>query len=314
VPTLVQLLDGSAPANSVAVRVDKVPGEAFRYSGGGMTVAQLLVNDVSGLSFAPFMKATVLDSLGMNHSCYEQPLPASMEANAATAHNSDGVPIKGRWHIHPEQAAAGLWTTPSDLALFAIELQKSRAGTSNKILSKEMTMQMLTRSTTSPFGLGIVVSGPSKVASFNHSGSNVGFRTLLFAYTETGKGAVVMTNSDFGGDVTAELMRSLAKEYGWSDYQVVEKVLAQVDVNTLAAYAGDYTIDGVRAELTIDGTHLFVKTAALGPDALEVFPESATTFFMLASPTLLNFEKNEKGSVSLEVTFQGKKIKAIRVS
>ena len=136
---------------------------------------------------------------------------------------------------------------------------------------------------------------------------------MLFVYTETGKGAVVMTNSDFGGEVTSELMRSLAMEYGWSDYQVVEKVLAQVDAKILPTYVGDYLIDGVRATLTIDGTHLYVKTAALGPDALEIFPESDTKFFMLASPTLLNFEKDNKGAISLEVTFQGRKIKATRV-
>lgn len=313
VPTVVQLLDGAAPANSVAVRVDKVPGEGFRYSGGGMTVAQLLVTDVSGQPFVPFMKATVLDPLKMTHSSYEQPLPASMEFNAATAHNNQGLPITGKWNTHPEQAAAGLWTTPSDLALFAIELQQSRTGTSNKVLSKDMTTQMLTNSAASPFGLGIVVSGPNTVSSFNHSGSNVGFRTLLFAYAETGKGAVVMTNSDLGGEVTSELMRSLAKEYGWSDYQVVEKVLAQVDAKTVAAYAGEYMIDGMRATLTIDGAHLYVKTAALGPDALEIFPESDTKFFMLASPTLLNFEKDDKGAVSLAVTFRGRKIKATRV-
>ncbi|MDO9194093.1 MAG: serine hydrolase domain-containing protein, partial [Undibacterium sp.] len=289
-----------------------VPGDAFRYSGGGMIVAQLLVSDVSGQPFVPFMKATVLDPLGMTHSSYEQPLPASMEVNAATAHNSEGVPIKGKWNIHPEQAAAGLWTTPSDLALFAIELQKSRAGTSNKVLSQDMTTQMLTNSKVSPFGLGIVVSGPNKVPSFNHSGANAGFRTLLFAYAETGKGAVIMTNGDLGGEVTGGLMRSLSKEYGWSDYQTAEKILAQVDVKTLKGYVGDYMIDGVRTQLNIDGSHLFIKTAALGPEALEVFPESDTKFFMLASPTMLNFKKDEKGAVSLEVTFQGRRIKATR--
>lgn len=124
VPTVVQLLDGIAPANSAAVRVDKVPGSAFRYSGGGMIVAQLLVSDVSNQPFAPFMKATVLNPLGMTHSSYEQPLPASMEANAATAHNSDGIPVKGKWNHHPEQAAAGLVRISGVYATKCLQLKK----------------------------------------------------------------------------------------------------------------------------------------------------------------------------------------------
>ena len=75
----------------------------------------------------------------------------------------------------------------------------------------------------------------------------------------------------------------------------------------------DYMIDGLRVTLSIDGTHLYVKTPALGPDALEIFPESDTKFFMLASPALPNFEKDDKGTVSLAVTFQERKIKATRV-
>lgn len=227
IPSLHQVLDGAPPSNSTAVRVDRVPGTAMRYSGGGMMVVQQLVEDVSGLSLPAFMQSAVLDPLGMRHSSYEQPLLTSRTGNAASGHSAAGIPIKGRWHTYPEQAAAGLWTTPTDLATFAIELQKSRAGASNKVLSKEMTIQMLTRSSTSPFGLGIVVAKPEKVASFNHSGANEGFRTMLFVYTETGKGAVIMTNSDRGSEVSDELMRSIAKEYGWSDYQVNLEVSIQ---------------------------------------------------------------------------------------
>jgi CubicO group peptidase (beta-lactamase class C family) len=307
-------LDGVAPANSAPVRVDKVPGGSFHYSGGGMIVAQQLVTDSSGQPIASFIKEAVLDPLGMKHSSYEQPMPTSLEHNAASAHNGAGVPIKGRWNVYPEQVAAGLWTTPSDLALFAIELQKSRAGASNKVLSKAMTTEMLTRSKSSPFGLGVVVSAPNKVPSFNHSGANEGFRTQLFAYTETGKGAVVMTNGDEGGEVIAELMRSLAKEYGWSDYQVTEKATPVVNAKTLATYAGDYLIKGTRAELMVEGSRLFIKTAPLGAGAIELFPETATSFFMLTSPTLLSFVQNESGVVSMEVTIKGQTTTAPRVN
>ncbi len=313
VPTLLQLLDGAAPANSAAVRVDKAPGGAIRYSGGGMTVAQLLVSDVSAQPFAPFMKATVFDPLGMKHSSFEQPLPAEMADSAATAHDGTGVPIKGKWHTYPEQAAAGLWSTPSDLARFAIELQKSRAGVSDAVLSTDMATQMLTNSKASPFGLGIEVSAPEKVRSFTHSGGNEGFRAMLFAYTETGKGAVVMTNGSRGLEFIDELMRSIAKEYGWSDFQVAEQTFVKVDARILATYAGQFMIRGTRAEISFDGSRLFLKAAPLGREAREVFPESDTKFFLPAPLTLLAFEKDENGVVNLEVTFQGKKVKAVRI-
>lgn len=313
VPTVLQVLDGVAPANSLPVRVESVPGEQMRYSGGGMIVAQLLASQVSGRAFAPFMHDTVLAPLGMAHSTYEPMLPGPARRNLASAHTPDGAPIKGKWHSYPELAAAGLWTTPSDLALFAIDLQQSRAGLSHKVLSKEMATQMLSRSPASPFGLGIQVAGPGKVAAFSHSGGNEGFRCQLFAYAETGQGVVIMTNGNRGMELIGELMRSVAKEYGWSDYQVTEKVLAQVDAKTLASYAGRYHVGGMAVEVRSEGTRLLVKTAQLGPEALEAYPETASQFFLLDSPTMLSFVKGDDGAVVLEVMHRGQKAKATRV-
>ncbi|HKG98317.1 MAG TPA: serine hydrolase domain-containing protein, partial [Pyrinomonadaceae bacterium] len=213
VPTLLELLDGKKPANSAAVRVDIAPGTRWRYSGGGISVAQLMMMDVTGKPFPQFMKETVLDKIGMKHSTYEQPLSKDWQQQAATGHRPKGEAVKGKWHTYPEMAAAGLWTTPSDLARFAIEIQKSRAGKSNKVLSKEMTSEMLT-AVMGEYGLGIGVGREGRAATFSHGGSNEGFRCMMFAYTETGQGAVVMTNSDNGSALAGEILRSIAAEYG----------------------------------------------------------------------------------------------------
>jgi hypothetical protein len=109
-------------------------------------------------------------------------------------------------------------------------------------------------------------------------------------------------------------MRSVAKEYGWSDYQVVEKTVSVLRVETLAAYAGTYEIDGERAEVALEGTHLLVKAASLGPEARELFPESEANFFLLTSPTLLSFTRENAAGVSLEVTVNGRKTKGARIS
>ena len=120
-----QLLDGKPPANTEAVRVNKAPGSGFRYSGGGYEVMQLLVEDVTGKRFDEVARELILDPLGMRRSAYEQPLGEERARNAASAYRGDGKAIAGRWHTYPEKTAAGLWTTPSELALFVMEIQKS---------------------------------------------------------------------------------------------------------------------------------------------------------------------------------------------
>jgi CubicO group peptidase (beta-lactamase class C family) len=201
-PTLQQALDGQKPANSAAIRVDILPSSKWRYSGGGYNVMQQLMIDVTGKQFPELMRELALDKIGMKRSTYEQPLPKALAAQAAVGHRGNGEVVKGKWHTYPEMAAAGLWTTPSDLALFAIELQGSKAGKSNKVLSKSMTDQMLTMQIES-WGLGISLGGEGAAATFSHGGGNEGFRCQMFAYAVTfikdEQGAVSGLTARIGG-------------------------------------------------------------------------------------------------------------------
>jgi CubicO group peptidase (beta-lactamase class C family) len=144
VPNLVQVLNGRKPANSASILVDAVPGTKWRYSGGGYVVIQQVMEDVTGAPFAKLMQDVVLRPVGMAQSTYEQPLPQGRLANAAMPYSHDGQGIKGGPHVYPEMAAAGLWTTPSDLARYAIDIQKSLAGEPKHVLSTEMARKMLT--------------------------------------------------------------------------------------------------------------------------------------------------------------------------
>jgi CubicO group peptidase (beta-lactamase class C family) len=211
-PTLLDILDGRKPANSDPIRVDFVPGSKMRYSGGGFCVLQQLLVDVTGKSFPMIIQETVLNRLGMTHSTYDQPLPKTPSESAATGHGNDGMPIAGQWHVYPEMAPAGLWTTPSDLAIFVIEMLKSREGKSNRVLSTSMTRQMLTPQMDS-MGLGIFTN--QSASWFDHSGSNSGFRCLLVGFANSGKGVVIMTNSDNATDLIVEIVHSVAAEYGF---------------------------------------------------------------------------------------------------
>ncbi len=135
-PTLVQVLNGKKPANTDPIRVDIVPGTKFRYSGGGVTIEQLLMMDVTGRPFPTLMHEAVLEKIGMRDSSYEQPLPPDRAAMTAGGTGTDGREVHGKWHVYPEMAAAGLWSTPTDLAKFAIEIALSKEGKANHVLCK----------------------------------------------------------------------------------------------------------------------------------------------------------------------------------
>jgi CubicO group peptidase (beta-lactamase class C family) len=218
-PTLVRIFNGEKPANTAAIRVDVVPGTLERYSGGGVTIEQQLMMDVTGKAFPALTKEMVLDKIGMSDSSYEQPLPATWASRTADGMYASGKPVHGRWHIYPEMAAAGLWTTSSDLAKFAIEIALSKQGKSNKVLSQQMTQEMLTPTKTADgkegsFGIGFGVE-TKRPGEFGHNGADEGFQALLVMNADTGQGAAIMANSDNGILVAVEVLRSVAKEYGW---------------------------------------------------------------------------------------------------
>jgi len=209
VPALVQVLDGKEPAITDPVRVDLEPGSQWRYSGGGYCVVQQLLADVTGKSFEAFMQETVLSPLGMKDSTYQQPLPGKLENRAAVGLLITGIPVEGKWHTYPEMAAAGLWTTPTDLALFVVELLKP-----GRVLKQKTARQMLT-TVKGGYGLGISVQGKGDSLLISHGGNNAGFSCYLIGFTRTGQGAVVMTNSDAGNLVIQEILLRLGKEYDW---------------------------------------------------------------------------------------------------
>src|SRR6266404_1625728 len=213
VPTLVQIFNGEKPANTAAIRVDFVPGTDERYSGGGITIEQQLMIDVSGKAFPALMKETVLDKIGMNDSSYEQPLPPARAAITAGGAYGDGKPVHGKWHVYPEMAAAGLWTTPTDLAKFAIEIAVAKQGKSHKVLSQTTVQEML-KPQSKDFGIGFGLS-KDRPGEFGHNGADEGFQALLVMNSDTGQGAAIMADSDNGILVADEYLRSLAREYHW---------------------------------------------------------------------------------------------------
>lgn len=241
VPSVPQILDGTKPANTSAVRVDTTPGARWRYSGGGITIEQLAMTDVTGEDFPSLARRLVLEPAGMSSSTYEQPLPASRRVEAAAGYRPDGVMVEGRWHTYPEMAAAGLWTTPTDLLKWAIEVTAARSGKSTKVLSQKMATDMLTMQK-EPSGLGPMLDGKGRGFNFGHGGANEGYRCQVLYFPETGQGAAVMTNSDAGDALARELLYALAAEYKWADYGPREIEPIVLDSATLRQVAGEYPV------------------------------------------------------------------------
>jgi CubicO group peptidase (beta-lactamase class C family) len=293
VPSVPQVLDGATPANTAAVRVDLVPGTQFRYSGGGYTVMQLLVADVAGKPFPEFLAETVLRKIGMDRSTYEQPLPSRLAGNAATAYE-DGAPIPGKYHTYPEMAAAGLWTTASDLARFGIEIMKSAEGRSSRVLSREIVDQMLTKQS-GDYGLGFGLEGPYAAPRFSHGGVDEGFEAMLVCLRASGKGAVVMTNAQGGMALAREILLGIAAEYGWPDYQPKERGAIQLAPEVLSAYAGRYTSPMGDVRIAKVGKGLEVEFRG---NRVTLVPESETRFFALGPGVPdIEFERGPDGKV-----------------
>jgi CubicO group peptidase (beta-lactamase class C family) len=309
-PSVVQILDGEPPANTRPVRVDAVPGARWRYSGGGTTLLQLLLIDVTGKPFPQIMRETVLSRAGMRQSTYEQPLPQARWEQAAAGHRPNGEKIKGNFHTYPEMAAAGLWTTPSDLARFAIEIQKSKAGKS-KFLSKSMVDEMLTRQS-GDYGLGVGLAGEGRNQQFSHGGSNEGFRCFMVAYSHLGKGVVVMTNSDNGDRLVFEIVRAVAREYGWPDYKQIEREMMRLDPEALKPYVGEYQLAPTFSlKIEIEGDHL--TATPTGQMKIDLYPESELKFFAAETQDEIAFVKSDGKINELTARLFGRNWKGIKL-
>ena len=298
-PTVPQVLDGAAPANTAPVRVDLDPGTQNRYSGGGYTVAQLAMTDVTGQAFPALMQRLVLGPLAMKESTFDQPLPASLVSSAAAGYYADGKPVQGKRHVYPEMAAAGLWTTPSDLARFAIGIQKMLAGGRGP-LTKAMAENMVKpRREDYALGLGIRDEGETKY--FEHGGSDEGFQAQLTASEARGYGAVIMTNSDKGYLLMPEILRSIAAAYYWEGYQIEAIPLARLSPDELAIYAGKYRLDpDTMLVVSPSGSGLQVKVA-LG-EAFTLVPVSKQAFVRRDAETRYTFGRRADGGAQLTVS------------
>lgn len=249
IPTLPEILDGKSPANTAAVRSLFEPGLRYQYSGGGTTISQLIIEEVSKQPYHIFMYNNVLKPMGMLQSSYQQPPAAEKMNNIATGYRADGTEVENKFHVYPEQGAAGLWTTPTELGNYIIETQLALMGKSSKVLTQSMTQLRLTPFIDQSSALGVFAENREGAKYFSHSAANEGFRGFYVGSMEGGNGLAVFVNSDNGG-ILSEVINSITIAYNWKGFsRPAEVKTVQVPDAILKKYIGVYYFDGVISEV-----------------------------------------------------------------
>lgn len=319
-PDILQILCGKSPARNNPAEIVEEPGNGVMYSGLGYTILQLALEEQLNKPFEKIMKENVLGPLELNNSVFKQDLPDDFTSKVALGHYYMGDIIQGGWDQYPEMAAAGLWSTPTDLSKLIIEVAKSKSGESNQILSTEITKLMLATHK-DHMGLGFIVK-PDQSGYFAHAGLNNGYYSYFEMYANKGTGAVIMTNSNNGQLIWNLIFTSLAREYGWPDAnersitdsstqrlfeQIINvespRVKIEVDPAILSKYTGTYELaPGFNFVITFDRYQLRMK---LGDQRqLDLYAESKTKFFTQAVDAQLSFVTDDEGQTTSLILHQ----------
>jgi len=301
VPSTIGVLDGKG--NTDSVRVYKKPGESWMYSGGGYTIMQLMIEENESVSFTESLQTNVLDRMNMQKSTFGNPLPDTYHTMAATGYRGDGREVEGKWPIYPEMAAAGLWTTPSQLIQYAIEIQKINNSQQDGILKYETVKEMLTPGM-NDHGLGPII----KEHFFEHGGADEGFRANLMAWKDQPYALVTMVNSD-NGSIQQELLLAVANEYKLPGIEPDVRENIKLDAADLQKYTGKYKVERMGdVELKADGNHLFVH-AAFSPEPIQLNAESDGRFYVARDGVRFTFDIQDGKVMGFEV----QRLKAVRI-
>lgn len=295
-PDLLQVLRGEGPANHGGIRVDTIPGTQFNYSGGGFCIVQQLMIDVTGTCFPQLMQELVLEPAGMVHSTFEQPLLKPKLSNYAIGHRVASKPIPGGWHRYPEMAAAGLWSTPTDLANLILSIFPYRSNQRSGLLSEETWRQIFSKQSEAGNGLGIFMRGEETARRYFHLGINEGFRSKILFYPRAKQGIVVMTNADPGDAVYEELIHAIGAQNHWPGYA------ASLEPKSIAIheddhrYIGSYELSsGTLLTILRQDSSLWVRVPGQSP--IRLLPQNSLQFLVQNVNAIVEFVEDENGAI-----------------
>lgn len=310
-PSLIEILEGQKPANTPPVRVQKIPGSEWDYSGGGTTVVQLLIEEITQQPYSRWVFENIFSKLGMSASIFD--LSDAKTASIASGHSAEGKPITGNWRIYPELAAAGLWSTPTDLAKFIINIQRTLFGQSEGPLSIKLVQEMLKPQIAAPggkfSGLGVFLQGngdekkEAHYPTFEHNGQTEGFIARLYGFTQMGLGVAISMNAQSNGwYLMDELTHSVADVYQWPTFRPVIRAVTSVDPNIYQKFVGSFRSLKDNQGLSLMSIEVIDNKLLLKahPDmaAMELNPESELQFFTKEGNQTVRFIASENGNIN----------------
>ncbi|MBX9403369.1 serine hydrolase [Lysobacter sp. BMK333-48F3] len=311
-PSLVQTLDGVAPAKNQPIRLQRTPGARSEYSGGGIMVAQQLIEDVAGQPLDAVARGQVFEPLGMRRSTFQDPLQAGRD-NIAKAHDRNGAlaALPRGWESFPEQAASGLWTSAHDLGAFVGALIRSYRGEGG-LLPQSLTIEMMTEVSPGTRGLGPELLGSGRARRFTHNGDNENYHAVIEGYPETGYGFAILTNGKNAKGLRGEIRNAISDALADGVKPLIRPIALELGAPVQAAYAGSYRLDpalpmDVRGALAdgFDYPSLQVRVAdgtlvvdlPGGPTAASLLPLSPSRFAAPGLNVELEFHRNAHGAV-----------------
>lgn len=294
IASVMDILDGRAPSNTEAVRSYTEPGKEVRYSGGGILITQQMLTDLTKQRYEQYMYEHVLRPLGMTNSSYNQPPSVAQGKNLATGYKSNGDEVPGKYFVYPEKAAAGLWTTPTDICKYILEMQQAYQGKPSKLLNQEMVKLHLT-----PYkydvALGTYIQNRNGEKYFVHSASNEGFTGYFLGGLTNGKGVALFVNSE-DGYVLLELLNSIALVYNWAGFKKPEQITTVPVHDTITSkYIGEYILDGYLSEIKKQKDGLYLWTNGINS---KMYFTSSTDFRNLELGGTKTFTFDNAGTVT----------------
>ena len=290
-----QVLDGKTPAVTPAVRSMFEPDLKFQYSGGGTSISQLIITDIVRQPYDVWMYENVLKPIAMTHSTYAQPPAKEIRHLCASAYNQDGSPIADKFHVYPEQAAAGLWMTPSDLCNYIIDMQLAFQGKPSKVLNADMVKLHLTPYKDGPTALGTFIEDHDGFKYFQHGAGNDGFCGQFYGSLDKGYGVVIFLNTS-DGRLLPEVINSVAKAYNWKNFykEPQRKKSIAVDEKIIKGYEGIYLYENTWAAVGKKDNEYYFYASGIYAKMHYTTP---TSFFNVEFQAVKEFLKNNKGTV-----------------
>ena len=311
-PSIIEILEGENPANSDKVEQVQQANKNFKYSGGGTIISQLILLDITNSSYENYADENIFTPLGMSNSFYSTEFE-KYPKDLAFGHKGNGKTLNKNYNFYPESAAAGLWTTPTDLAKLIIDIQRSLKTEPSQILSLQSTKELIKPTLNkSNSALGLFTQKEGGKLYLQHSGSNRGFRGKFFFGAEEGDGVVIMVNGT-NTEIIEEIIRSVASVYNWAGF---ENLVASSDLNLddtdLSKYVGVYALENREVNVNIKKGKLVLSEKGKWSSNLTALNKSTFVVDIVKPQATIEFVKDTDGTISKCILNQGESTEWIK--